>query len=85
VILHDGIKTIQNGDFQFSSKKNNKTLFPFKKPKKHVSLDKKTHVGCFFFKKKVFFSTLVRTEDAISSVKQVSFQCLAISLQHARL
>jgi len=33
VILHDGIKTIQNGVFLFSSKKN-KILFLFKKKQK---------------------------------------------------
>jgi len=43
VILHDGIKTIQNGVFLFSLKKN-KILFLFKKNKKNV----KKQEGCFF-------------------------------------
>jgi len=52
VILHDGIKTIQNGAFLFSLKteqhlvslKKKKIQFFFKEAQK-------THVGCFFLKK----------------------------------
>jgi len=47
VILHDAIKTIQNGVFCFVKKKN-KILFLFKKTKKKRFLIFKKQVGCFF-------------------------------------
>jgi len=53
VMLHDAIKTIQNGVFVFFLKSKN--LF-FQKKQKHPDLERneKTQVGCFFFKL-VFF------------------------------
>jgi len=55
VILHDAMKTIQNGVFMFFLKKEQKLVFSY--PKK--LLWKKSQVGCFF--KPGFFSTLVGT------------------------
>jgi len=54
VILHDAIKTIENGVFAFFIKKN-KNLFLFKKQKSSDLKIKKKQVGCFF--KNWFFST----------------------------
>jgi len=50
MILHDAIKTIKNKVFPFSLKKK-QNLVSFQKTKK-------TGLGCFFFKKPGFFSTL---------------------------
>jgi len=51
VILHDAIKTIQNGFSCFFQK--NKNLFLWKKTK---NSDLKKQVGCFFSKKLVFLN-----------------------------
>ena len=60
VILHVGIKTIQNGVFSCLWKKN-KILFLFKKRKKTVFFKRTQKTGgLFVLKKNRFFSTLVR-------------------------
>jgi len=55
VILHDAIKTLQNGVCVFSKKKKKKT-YVFSK--KQIKTDKKNNGGCFF-QKSCFFSTLI--------------------------
>jgi len=54
VILHDGIKTMQNVFFRFPKNKNN-ILFLLKKTKTGFQKTKKKQVGCFFWKKKRIF------------------------------
>ena len=59
VILHDGIKTIQNEVFLFSLKKRTKSGFFYKKLQKTFFFFKqKNPGGLFFFEKPGFFSTL---------------------------
>jgi len=56
VILYDGIKTIQNWVFPFSS---NKEQNVFLKHKKTGVFEKNKTGGLFFLKNNKFFSTLV--------------------------
>jgi len=49
VILHDAIKTIQNGVFPFIFKKGQTSVSLTK-----MFLTQKKQVGCFLFKKRVF-------------------------------
>jgi len=54
VILHDGIKTIQNGVFLFSLIKEQNLVVFKKNLKKHFFLKTKKQVVCFFLKKMHF-------------------------------
>jgi len=56
VVVHDGIKTIQNGASLFSSKKKNKILFLFKE-NENTRTFKKTGGLAFFEKKRVFLNS----------------------------
>jgi len=53
VVLHDAIKTIQNGVFVFLQNKN-ENLFFFQKVNKKTVIKKQ--VGCIFLKKRVFLN-----------------------------
>jgi len=56
VIVHDAIKTIQNGVFPIFLKRERKPVSFLKTPKKHFFKQKK-QVGCFLFKRTGFFQT----------------------------
>jgi len=63
VVLHDGIKTIQNGPFQFSLKKE-QNLVSFQKT--HKMGLKKKQVGCFFKKTRVFLNPAFLTFNILN-------------------